>query len=79
MCDDLFTTRAGTVVCRQLGFSTALSVLKRAVLGEADNSVRIFLDDVECEGGERSLLECKRARVGKHNCSHGEDVGVICG
>lgn len=79
VCDDLFTTKAGTVVCRQLGFTTALAVMKRAALGEADSSVRILLDDVECEGGERSLLECKRARVGKHNCSHGEDVGVICG
>ncbi|XP_076590363.1 HHIP-like protein 1 [Chaetodon auriga] len=79
VCDDLFTTKAGTVVCRQLGFTTALVVMKRAVLGEADKSVKILLDDVECEGGEWSLLECKRSRVGKHNCSHGEDVGVICG
>nr|XP_019943543.1 PREDICTED: HHIP-like protein 1 [Paralichthys olivaceus]XP_019943544.1 PREDICTED: HHIP-like protein 1 [Paralichthys olivaceus] len=79
VCDDLFTTKSGTVVCRQLGFTTALAVMKRAALGEADSSVRILLDDVQCEGGERSLLECKRSRVGKHNCSHGEDVGVICG
>nr|XP_033486170.1 HHIP-like protein 1 [Epinephelus lanceolatus] len=79
VCDDLFTSKAGTVVCRQLGFTTALAVMKRAALGEADRNVRILLDDVECEGGESSLLECKRSRVGKHNCSHGEDVGVICG
>lgn len=79
VCDDLFTSKAGTVVCRQLGFTTALAVMKRAALGEADKSVRILLDDVECEGGERSLLDCKRSKVGKHNCSHGEDVGVICG
>ncbi|GLD57242.1 HHIP-like protein 1 [Lates japonicus] len=79
VCDDLFTNKAGTVVCRQLGFTTALAVMKRATLGEADSSVRILLDDVECEGGETSLLDCKRSRVGKHNCSHGEDVGVICG
>ncbi|XP_061684283.1 HHIP-like protein 1 [Syngnathoides biaculeatus] len=79
VCDDLFTTKAGTVVCRQLGFTTALAVIKRAGLGQADRSVRIYLDDVECEGRERSLLECKRSRVGKHNCSHAEDVGVICG
>ncbi|XP_062275310.1 HHIP-like protein 1 [Scomber scombrus] len=79
VCDDLFTSKAGTVVCRQLGFTTSVAVMKRAALGEAGSNVRIFLDDVECEGGERSLLWCKRSRVGKHNCSHGEDVGVICG
>uniref|UniRef100_UPI003AB0BA86 HHIP-like protein 1 n=1 Tax=Centroberyx gerrardi TaxID=166262 RepID=UPI003AB0BA86 len=79
VCDDLFTSKAATVVCRQLGFTEALAVMKRAALGEADSSVRILLDDVECEGGERSLLQCKRSAVGKHNCSHAEDVGVICG
>lgn len=79
VCDDLFTSKAGTVVCRQLGFSTALAVMKRAALGEADSSVSILLDDVQCEGQEKTLLECKRSTVGKHNCSHGEDVGVICG
>uniref|UniRef100_A0A8C5HAS3 HHIP-like protein 1 n=1 Tax=Gouania willdenowi TaxID=441366 RepID=A0A8C5HAS3_GOUWI len=79
VCDDLFSRRAGDVVCRQLGFTTALAVMKRAVLGEAKTSVRILLDDVECEGEERNLLECKRSRVGRHNCSHEEDVGVICG
>ncbi|XP_028276377.1 HHIP-like protein 1 [Parambassis ranga] len=79
VCDDLFNSKAGTVVCRQLGFRAALAVMKRASLGEADSNVRILLDDVECEGVERSLLECKRSRVGKHNCSHSEDVGVICG
>ncbi|XP_034556229.1 HHIP-like protein 1 [Notolabrus celidotus] len=79
VCDDLFNSKAGTVVCRQLGFKTALAVMKRAALGEADRSVRILLDDVECEGEEGSLLQCKRSRVGKHNCTHGEDVGVICG
>lgn len=79
VCDDLFSSQAGEVVCRQLGFSEALAVMKRAALGEADASVRILLDDVVCQGGERSLLGCKRSRVGKHNCSHREDVGVICG
>lgn len=79
VCDDLFTRKAGTVVCRQLGFTTALAVMKRAALGEASSRIRILLDDVECEGGESSLLECKRSKVGKHNCSHEEDVGVICG
>uniref|UniRef100_A0A8C6KFJ4 Si:ch211-136a13.1 n=1 Tax=Nothobranchius furzeri TaxID=105023 RepID=A0A8C6KFJ4_NOTFU len=79
VCDDLFTNRAGTVVCRQLGFRTALAVMKKAALGAADGRVKILLDDVECEGGERSLLHCKRSKVGKHNCTHKEDVGVICG
>ena len=79
VCDDLFTSSAATVVCRQLGYPFALRVAKRAELGEGSSGMRILLDDVECEGTERTLLDCKRAKVGKHNCSHQEDVGVVCG
>ncbi|KAM3875256.1 HHIP-like protein 1 [Diretmus argenteus] len=79
VCDDLFTSKAATVVCGQLGFTAALVVMQRAALGAAKSHVKILLDDVECEGGERSLLQCKRSKIGEHNCSHAEDVGVICG
>uniref|UniRef100_A0A8C5CU06 SRCR domain-containing protein n=1 Tax=Gadus morhua TaxID=8049 RepID=A0A8C5CU06_GADMO len=79
VCDDLFNSKAAAVVCRQMGFSAALAVKKRAALGGAGDAVRILLDDVECRGNEGSLLECKRSKVGKHNCSHQEDVGVVCG
>ncbi|XP_072318535.1 HHIP-like protein 1 [Eucyclogobius newberryi] len=79
VCDDLFSRPAGSVVCRQLGYSGALAVMKRALLGAAEDNVQILLDNVECSGSEDSLLECKRSKVGMHNCSHKEDVGVICG
>ncbi|XP_017567284.1 HHIP-like protein 1 [Pygocentrus nattereri] len=79
VCDDLFNLKAAAVVCRQLGFPTVIRVAKRAELGPGSNDVSIFLDDVECEGTERTLLHCKRSKLGKHNCSHEEDVGVVCG
>uniref|UniRef100_A0A8C6T8X7 Si:ch211-136a13.1 n=1 Tax=Neogobius melanostomus TaxID=47308 RepID=A0A8C6T8X7_9GOBI len=79
VCDDLFTRTAGTVVCRQLGYRRALAVMKRAILGAAEDTVKILLDNVECSGTEDTLLGCKRSKVGVHNCSHKEDVGVICG
>ncbi|XP_059361916.1 HHIP-like protein 1 [Carassius carassius] len=79
VCDDMFNIQAAAVVCRQMGFPVALRVAKRAELGAGDIGVRILLDDVECEGTERTLLHCKHAKLGKNNCSHGEDVGVVCG
>ncbi|XP_043089194.1 HHIP-like protein 1, partial [Puntigrus tetrazona] len=79
VCDDLFNIQAAAVVCRQMGFPVALRVAKRAELGAGGVGVRILLDDVECDGNERTLLHCKHPKLGKNNCSHDEDVGVVCG
>lgn len=79
VCDDMFNIQAAAVVCRQLGFPVAVRVAKRAELGAGGSGLRILLDDVECEGTERTLLHCKHAKLGKNNCSHDEDVGVVCG
>ncbi|XP_053478620.1 HHIP-like protein 1 isoform X1 [Ictalurus furcatus] len=78
VCDDLFDNKAATVVCKQLGFARALRVAKPGEMGRVATNLRILLDDVECEGTERTLLHCQHATVGNHNCSHAEDVGVVC-
>ncbi|KAI7804536.1 HHIP-like protein 1 [Triplophysa rosa] len=78
VCDDLWNTKNAVVVCRQLGFQHALKAAKHAEFGEGKN-LKIILDDVQCEGTEESLLDCQHAGVGKHNCAHYEDAGVICG
>ena len=38
----------------------------------------IFLDNVQCEGTEGSLLECPSQDPGNHNCGRSEDAGVFC-
>ena len=38
----------------------------------------ILLDDLSCNGSERSLLECPHIGVGNHNCRHFEDASVDC-
>ncbi len=78
VCDDLWTTKNAAVVCRQLGFRYALKAAKNSEFGEGKD-LRILLDDVQCEGTESNLLNCKHAGVGTHNCAHYEDAGVICG
>ena len=39
----------------------------------------ILLDDVECNGTETSIIDCRHSSWGKRNCNHNKDVGVICG
>ena len=38
----------------------------------------IWLDNVDCDGGESSILECGHSGIGEHNCGHSEDVSVRC-
>ncbi|XP_059807411.1 HHIP-like protein 1 isoform X1 [Hypanus sabinus] len=77
VCDDSWDSRAAKVVCRQLGYPGALRATRKAEFGPGI-SLRILLDDVRCVGTERSLLQCRHSPIGKHNCSHDEDAGVVC-
>lgn len=37
----------------------------------------IFLNRLNCEGGESNILDCESPQL-VHFCSHEEDVGVVC-
>uniref|UniRef100_UPI00398F48C2 neurotrypsin isoform X2 n=1 Tax=Pristiophorus japonicus TaxID=55135 RepID=UPI00398F48C2 len=75
VCDDGWTEQNAQVVCRQLGFRYAQNPLEGQFEG---GSGPIYLDDVNCSGQESSLALCPRSEWGKHDCSHQEDVTVIC-
>ena len=64
------------VVCRMLGFAEATHIFKSALLGSGEGP--IWLDDLDCDGSEKTLLKCRRPQFGQHDCFHSEDVGVRC-
>ena len=38
----------------------------------------IWLDDLDCNGNESSILNCSHKAFGVNNCGHDEDVAIQC-
>ncbi|XP_074396685.1 lysyl oxidase homolog 3 isoform X1 [Zonotrichia albicollis] len=76
ICDDDFTLGNAHVLCRQLGFVAATGWAHSAKYGKGVG--RIWLDNVNCVGNEKSIGDCKHRGWGNSDCSHEEDAGVVC-
>ncbi|XP_068434777.1 galectin-3-binding protein A-like [Clinocottus analis] len=76
VCDDDWDMAEAQVVCRQLGFPGANSVVFGKIYKKASGP--IWLDDLKCKGTEKYLSTCAFTNWGATDCSHKEDVGVLC-
>ncbi|XP_010877596.2 lysyl oxidase homolog 3B isoform X1 [Esox lucius] len=76
ICDDDFSLSNAHVLCRQLGFVAATGWTHSAKYGKGLG--KIWLDNVQCNGGEKSIELCKSRGWGNSDCTHDEDAGVIC-
>nr|XP_033793859.1 neurotrypsin isoform X2 [Geotrypetes seraphini] len=76
ICDDGWSDKDANVVCRQLGYRGPAKARTMAYFGEGKGP--IHADNVKCMGNEKSLADCIKQDVGRHNCRHSEDAGVIC-
>ncbi|XP_032189167.1 neurotrypsin isoform X2 [Mustela erminea] len=76
ICDDGWTDKDATVICRQLGYKGPAKARTMAYFGEGNGPIHV--DNVKCTGNERSLADCIKQDIGRHNCRHSEDAGVIC-
>ena len=94
VCDQTWGTADASVVCRQLGYSTigkrwpiaiavelliiltGVEALGAASFGEG--SGRIWLDNIQCTGSERVVMNCIANSTGVNSCTHAQDAGVRC-
>ena len=77
VCDAHWTLKEANVVCRQLGFEAGASAAVRSA-GFGEGIGNIWMDEVNCVGHERRLIDYNHLGLGKHNCDHSKDAGVIC-
>ncbi|XP_055954812.1 CD5 antigen-like, partial [Patella vulgata] len=77
VCDHMFGPEEASVVCRQLGLSPLrANAIPGAFYGRGTGTV--WLDHVACVGTEPALDKCIHHGWGRNNCSHNEDVSVVC-
>lgn len=74
VCDDSWDDAAAQVVCRI--FNRTGVPTHGAQFGEALE--RYWMDDVVCEGDEKSLSQCIFTGWGSSDCDVNEVAGVIC-
>ncbi|XP_063406062.1 deleted in malignant brain tumors 1 protein-like [Mytilus trossulus] len=74
VCDNQFQNVDAEVACRQLGYCSGQMI---PAIRVNDGQGTIWLNDVNCSGSERKLLNCTYT-TDTSNCRHSEDVGIHC-
>ncbi|XP_064388391.1 soluble scavenger receptor cysteine-rich domain-containing protein SSC5D-like isoform X3 [Halichondria panicea] len=80
VCQDNFSPNDAIVACRQLVFRPYIryGTVGRLGFSEALSSTRTWLDELRCRGIESRLINCRANTIGVEDCTHSEDVALIC-
>ena len=75
VCRNSWSHLNSIVVCRQLGYQTALP---RQIYDIEVGTGPIWLTGVSCSGAEMNLTQCNSSHMISQYCSHRDDVRVTC-
>jgi len=76
VCDDAWDDTDANVVCKELGFTSGGKATVESHFGKVDLETQSGFDEVDCWGGESSLVNC--LHDSDHDCYDGEGAGVVC-
>ena len=82
ICEYSFSIIDGHVICRSLGFQTAIEALSHtdaaALYGNAPTNSNFTLDNLQCSGLESSIFDCPLTGESNGNCEPSQIAGVKC-
>lgn len=74
ICDQQWDKKDADVVCRELGFGNAIRIYSSpAIKGRM-----MWMNNLQCNGNETSLVFCVNDEWKKQSCTNGHQAGVVC-
>ncbi len=74
VCAAVFDQQDAEVVCRELDCGAPVQVLRAAAFDKGDT--QMWTQEIQCRGNEYQFALCPTSL--SHNCSHGNDVSIVC-
>ena len=82
ICDDDFDINDAHVICRELGFPSAITALRNSLAnfmyGSAPSYNSFVLSHLNCTGNETSVFDCPHGGEWNEHCNANEIAGVQC-
>ena len=82
ICDHSFDVYDAHVICKMLGFTTAVEALidkMPDLYGFSPSGSNFTLDDLDCNGSESSVFDCIVTGEPNEICEASDIAGVKCG
>ncbi|XP_026101691.1 soluble scavenger receptor cysteine-rich domain-containing protein SSC5D-like [Carassius auratus] len=76
VCAAVFDQQDAEVVCRELDCGAPVQVLGAAAFGKGD--AQMWTQEIQCRGNESQIRRCPSLHLNNTNCTHENDVGLIC-